>query len=162
MRPHFFLFRQKEIAAPGERKTGFFNLNCGHPTSVDKPEYDACSVARYGRTRIRFRLHVGLRYPQQRFRFNGALPPRAPAAYYAVTFPQPPRLAALPRERPRSSRFAKPNVILRGGERYFDCRPIGRRNHVSSYRGAVEVSRSPIKKKKDSLFHRAQRILSHL
>ena len=27
------------------------------------------------------------------------------------------RLAALPRERPRGSRFAEPNVVLRGGER---------------------------------------------
>ena len=144
MRPHFFLFRQKEIAAPGERKTGFFNLDCVRPTSVDKPEYDACPVARDGRTRIRFRLHVGLGHLQQRFRFYGALAPRAPAAYYAVTFPQPPRLAALPRERPRSSRFAKPNVILRGGERHFDYQLIGRRNHVSGYRG-IGRSRAYVK-----------------
>ena len=45
------------------------------------------------------------------------------------------RLAALPRERPRGSRFAEPNVVLRGGERHFDYQLIGRRNHVSGYRG---------------------------
>ena len=72
-------FFQKEIAAPGERKT-FFIYFCVRPTSAGKPEYDTPCVARYGRSRINFRLHVGLGNLQQNSSSYGALAPRAPAA----------------------------------------------------------------------------------
>ena len=134
MRPPFSLKDERECAAPGGRENLFSHLDCGRPTPTEKPRQDRSYVARYGRSRTMFRLHVGLCHPQQRFRFYGALAPRAPAAIVAERFQRRTRLAALPRERPRSSRFAKPNGILRGGERRFDLSPIGRRNHVSGYR----------------------------
>ena len=70
------------------------------------------------------------------------------------------RLAALPRESPRGSRFAEPNVVLRGGERHFDYQLIGRRNHVSGYRG-IGRSRAYAKSnwKIRFFFHRARRFL---
>ena len=142
MRPHFFLFRQKEIAAPGERKTGYLYLFCGRPAPTGKPRQDRSYVARDGRPRTRFRLHVVLGHLQPRSRFYGALAPRAPAAMNREGSRAETRLAALPRERPRSSRFAKPNVILRGGERYFDWRPIGRRSTFQGIVSSVDAEAS--------------------
>ena len=140
------------------KRESFFSFRLRTPYSYGEAGM-RCVLRRPNvRTRINFRLHVVLRHLQHRFPLYGALAPKAPAAVSGERFQRRTRLAALPRERPRGSRFAEPNVVLRGGERHFDYQLIGRRNHVSGHR--VICRRRNVRKsseKKDSLFHRALR-----